>query len=223
MRASLPAPRCCAGRTTHGHLPNTTDRNCFQQGNIFQRYEYWNFGDYWGTGQDSHHRLDALAADLPAHHRLSRASARYDVMLLDSNYCGIDTAYVTINIVPPPSVTLTVDPDTICAGETAFFDETTTGGANYFQWDFGTGNGFQWTGAGDQAHTYNTPGTYNVSYTASIQGATAGCADTATVTVVVLPSPTAEFDLDQDAACDSITVAITNTSVNAVALPLGLR
>ncbi|MFT5247069.1 MAG: hypothetical protein ACJAV7_003055, partial [Flavobacteriales bacterium] len=34
-------------------LTNTTQRNCLFQGNIYQRYEYWNFGDYWGEGTDS--------------------------------------------------------------------------------------------------------------------------------------------------------------------------
>jgi len=34
-------------------LDNTTNRNCFAQGNIAQRYEYWNLGDYWGMGSDS--------------------------------------------------------------------------------------------------------------------------------------------------------------------------
>lgn len=194
---------------------NTTDRNCFQQGNIFQRYEYWNFGDYWGTGQDSIIDWSPWPPTFPR--TISYPGiGTYEVMLLDSNYCGIDTAYVQITIVPPPSVTLTVTPDTICAGETAFFDQTTNGGANYFQWDFDEGNGFQWTGAGDQAHTYNTPGTYVVSYTASIQGATQGCTDTASVQLVVLPRPTADFTLDQDAACDSITVAITDASISAV-------
>ncbi|MCB0787884.1 MAG: PKD domain-containing protein, partial [Flavobacteriales bacterium] len=61
-----------------------------------------------------------------------------------------------------------------------------------------------------------TPGVYMASYAASIQGATAGCADTASVQVVVLPSPTAQFVLSDDAACDSLTVAFTNTSINAV-------
>nr|MCU0318630.1 PKD domain-containing protein [Flavobacteriales bacterium] len=195
---------------------NTTDRNCFQQGNIFQRYEYWNFGDYWGTGQDSIIDWTPWPPTFPRTIAYPGIGT-YEVTLLDSNYCGIDTATVIIEIVPPPSVTLTVSPDTICAGETAFFNETTTGGANYFQWDFGTGNGFQWTGAGDQAHTYNTPGVYTVRYTASIQGATAGCADTASVQVVVLPRPTAAFTMDQDAACDSITVAFTNNSIGAIA------
>lgn len=32
---------------------NVSIRNCINQGNINQRYEYWNFGDYWGAGHDS--------------------------------------------------------------------------------------------------------------------------------------------------------------------------
>ena len=191
---------------------NTTDRNCLQQGNIYQRFEYWNFGDYWGTGQDSIIDWSPWPPTFPR--TLSYPGiGTYEVMLLDSNYCGIDTAYVQITIVPPPSVTLSLSPDTICAGATAYFNETTTGGANFFQWNFGTGGGYQVTGPGDQARVYGTPGTYQISYTASIQGATAGCADTATVQLVVLPSPTAQFTLVPDAACDSLTTTITNTSI----------
>lgn len=194
---------------------NVTDRNCLQQGNIYQRFEYWNFGDYWGQGHDS---IINWAPWPPTFPRTIQypGIGTYEVMLLDSNYCGIDTAYVQITIVPPPNVSLSATPDTVCAGGTIAFDQTTGGGANFFEWDFGTGAGFQWTGAGDQSHTYGTPGTFVVSYAASIQGATAGCADTASVTVVVLPSPTADFTVDQDAACDSLTVTFTNTSVNAV-------
>lgn len=194
---------------------NTTERNCLNQGNIFQRYEYWNFGDYWGQGQDSIIDWNPWPPTFPRVISYPGIGT-YEVMLLDSNYCGIDTAFIQIQIVPPPSVSLLVDPDTICAGETADFDQTTNGGANYFEWDFGTGSGFQWSGAGDQSHTYNAPGTYTVSYAASIQGATAGCADTATVVLEVLPRPTADFTLDQDAACDSITVTITDQSISAV-------
>ena len=194
---------------------NTTDRNCLNQGNIFQRFEYWNFGDYWGAGQDSIIDWNPWPPTFPRVIQYPGIGT-YEVMLLDSNYCGIDTAYIQVQIVPPPSVTLAVTPDTICVDETAVFDQATTGGANYFEWNFGAGAGFQWTGAGDQAHTYSTAGTYTVSYAASIQGATAGCTDTASVTVVVLPRPTADFVLDQDAACDSITVAITDQSISAV-------
>ena len=194
---------------------NTTNRNCLTQGNIFQRYEYWNFGDYWGAGHDSIIDWTPWPPTFP-HTIAYPAIGTYEVMMLDSNYCGIDTAYVTINIVPPPSVSLTANPTPVCAGEPVNFNETTNGGANYFEWDFDDGNGFNWTSAGDQSHTFNTQGTYDVQYAASIQGATAGCADTAVVTVTVLPSPTAQFSLDQHAACTSLTTDPTNTSINAV-------
>ncbi len=194
---------------------NVTMRNCLQQGNIFQRYEYWNFGDYWGTGQDSIIDWTPWPPTFPRTIAYP-AIGTYEVMMLDSNYCGIDTAYVTINIVPPPTVALSATPTTICAGETVNFTQTTAGGANYFQWNFGTGNGFQWTAAGNQSFTYAQPGIYTVYYTASIQGATAGCSDTASVVITVLPRPTAGFNLDSAAACEQITVAIENTSISAV-------
>ena len=194
---------------------NTTIRNCLTQGNIYQRFEYWNFGNYWGLGQDSIIPWTPWPPTFP-HTIAYPGIGTYTVMLLDSNYCGIDTAYVTINIVPPPDVTLVVNPDTICAGETVFFNQTTNGGANYYEWNYGEGAGFQWTGPGDQAHTYSTPGTYVASYAASIQGATAGCADTASVIIVVLPSPTAQFSLSGNAACDSLTTSFTNTSISAI-------
>lgn len=191
---------------------NTSLRNCLNQGNIYQRYEYWNFGDYWGTGQDSIIDWTPWPPTFP-HTIAYPGIGTYEVMLQDSNYCGIDTVRLQITIVPPPTVTLSAV-DTVCAGETVTFNQTTNGGANYFQWDFG--NGFGWTASGDQTHTFNTPGTFTISYTASIQGATAGCADTASVQLVVLPSPTAAFAVDNDAACNSLTVAFTNNNVGAV-------
>lgn len=194
---------------------NTTDRNCLMQGNIYQRYEHWNFGDYWGAGQDSIIDWSPWPPTFPRTISYPGIGS-YQVTMLDSNYCGIDTAQVTINIVPPPQVTLAANPTTVCAGESVIFDETTTGGANTYSWNYGDGSGWQVTGAGDQAHTYNTAGTYIAQYAASIQGATSGCADTASIQITVLPSPTAQFTLDQDAACNSLTTDPTNTSLNAV-------
>ncbi|MCI1751486.1 MAG: PKD domain-containing protein [Flavobacteriales bacterium] len=194
---------------------NTTDRNCLSQGNIYQRFEYWNYGDYWGTGHDSIVDWTPWPPTFP-HTIAYPGIGSYDVMMLDSNYCGVDTAFITINIVPPPSVTLNANPTTICPGYPVQFTQTNTGGANYFEWDFAEGNGFENTSSGDQSHTFNTAGTYNVNFAASIQGSTAGCADTAMATVTVLPSPTAQFTLDHDAACSSITVDVTNNTLNSV-------
>lgn len=194
---------------------NTTNRNCLLQGNIYQRYEYWNFGDYWGAGHDSIINWTPWPPTFP-HTIAYPAIGSYQVMMLDSNYCGVDTAWVTINIVPPPTVSLMASPNPVCAGDPVNFNETTSGGANYFEWNFDDGTGFHWSNAGDQTHTFNAQGVYNVQYAASIQGATAGCADTAMVAITVLPSPTAAFTLDQHAACTSLTTDPTNNSVNAV-------
>jgi gliding motility-associated-like protein len=195
---------------------NTTERNCLQQGNIFQRQERWNFGDHWGTGQDSIIGWTAWPPSFPRTLDFPGIGT-YTVQLMDSNYCGIDSTEVTITIVPPPDVELAVTPALFCAGETAFFTATMAGGANVHSWNFGTGGGWQSAGPGGQPHTFATPGTFTVRYAASILGATAGCADTASVTVTVLPSPTAQFTLDQDAACNLLVTDPTNTSLNGVA------
>ncbi|MBL7965066.1 MAG: PKD domain-containing protein [Flavobacteriales bacterium] len=193
---------------------NTTLRNCLQQGNIYQRFEYWNFGDYWGTGQDSIIDWTPWPPTFPRTIAYPGIGT-YTAMLLDSNYCGIDTAYVTITIVPPPAVTLTATPNPVCAGGTIVFQQTTTGGANFFEWDFGQGAGWQTTGPGNQSRVYNTPGTYTIRYRASIAGATPGCVSMATVTITVLPSPVAQFTVSPVAACNSLTAAFTNTSTGA--------
>jgi gliding motility-associated-like protein len=194
---------------------NTTDRNCLNQGNIYQRFEHWNFGDYWGAGQDSIIDWSPWPPTFPRTISYPGIGS-YDVTMLDSNYCGIDTATITINIVPPPSVSLVAMPAIICAGETIFFNQTTTGGANNHSWNFGDGGGWNTTGGGDHAHTYNTAGVFTVSYAASIMGASMGCSDTASVQVTVLPSPTAQFTLDNDAACTTLVTDPTNTSQNAI-------
>jgi gliding motility-associated-like protein len=194
---------------------NTTDRNCLAQGNIYQRYEYWNFGNYWGTGQDSIINWTPWPPTFP--HTISYPGiGSYDVMMLDSNYCGVDTAWITVNIVPPPSVTLAATPDTICEGHQVQFTQTNTGGANHFEWNFDEGNGYQPRPGGNQNHVFNAPGTYNVGFTASILGPSPGCADTAMATVTVLPGPNSQFTLDQDAACTSLLVDATNLSTGAV-------
>jgi len=194
---------------------NVSIRNCINQGNIHQRYEYWNFGDYWGVGQDS--IVDWTAwPPAPVHTIAYPGIGTYDVMLLDSNFCGIDTAFITIEIVPPPTVQLVGTPDTVCVGELVFLDQTTNGGANAYQWNFGDGAGWQNTSIGDQYYAYATPGVYTASYQANIAGATMGCADTASTTVVVIPAPTASFTLSDSIACEPLSVTFTDNSIDAI-------
>ena len=187
---------------------NTTNRNCYVQGNVSQRFEYWNLGDYWGLGYDS--IIDwrvwppslNVDVDFPG-------TGIYEVMLIDSSYCGLDSATISINIVEPPVAGLSADSDSICAGESVLFHNLTTGTANNYIWDFGDGNPWTQTWSGNMLRTFNTGGLYEVLLIPQIANA---CTDTARVSVFVSDSPTANFSLNNNIGCDSLTVQISNLS-----------
>lgn len=187
---------------------NTTERNCLFQGNIFQRQEYWDFGDYWGTGQDSIIDWTPWPPTFPKTIAYPGIGS-YEIMMIDSNYCGQDTAVITVHIVEPAEAAFTASEDTICAGQSVVFVNQSSPNANSFSWHFGT-NPWINTGSGNITRTYNTPGTYLVQLVATIDGAAGSCADTATYPIVVLPAPTPIINVDNPAACDELTVQFSS-------------
>lgn len=194
---------------------NTTERNCLFQGNIYQRYEYWNFGDYWGEGQDSIIDWTPWPPTFP--HTLAYPGiGTYSVTLLDSNFCGIDTVSISIQIVPPPQAGIAANPDTVCIGDPITFIQQATGNANSYSWNFGNGTGWMNTGSGNITFVYGQPGTYTVQNAVGISGAVGSCSDTASVTVVVLPSPIVNIVPDNEEGCDQLTVDYSQTSANGV-------
>lgn len=195
-------------------LTNTTERNCLFQGNIFQRYEYWNFGDYWGEGTDSIVDWTPWPPTFP-YTIAYPGIGTYEVQLLDSNYCGIDTATIQINIVPPPTAGITQSEDTICVGEPITFFQEATGGADTYSWNFDDGIGWLPTGGGNITYVFNQPGDYNVCSAVSIQSSSGACADTACVPVTVLASPVANLIADVLTGCDSLTVDYSDASTGA--------
>ncbi len=193
---------------------NNTNRNCLAQGNTFQRQEYWNFGDYWGLGYDSIVDWTPWPPTFP--YTIDYPGiGTYDVMLIDSNYCGVDTAIITVQIVPPPTADFTLNDDTICLNENAVTVNASTGGANAYQWNWGDGSGWQATGGGNQTHSYVAPGDYIISLVAGIGGAQ-GCTDTISLPIHVLPIPTANFVLNNNNGCDTLTVGFTDASTDAI-------
>ena len=85
----------------------------------------------------------------------------YTVFISDG--CSpIDSAMVTVTVNPPPVVTFTGTPLTGCAPVTTTFTNTTAGGTNCL-WDFGDNTTS--TNCGPVAHTYPTPGCYDVTLT----------------------------------------------------------
>jgi gliding motility-associated-like protein len=198
------------------HFDNATALNCQALGNNAQRYEYWNFGDYWGLGHDSIVGWQPFNPPLrPGYTIAYPGIGSYNVMLIDSSFCGRDTAMVTVNIVPPPTAAFTANNDTICQGQSVTFTNLSTGGGNSWSWNYG---GATWTttGSGPQTHTFNSPGSYTIKLAANITGGTASCTDTASMVIFVKPSPQAVFTVNNPSSCDTGTVSFTNNSVNAI-------
>lgn len=196
---------------------NGSMMNCLPQGNTQQRYALWNFGDYWGLGYDSiigWRRSVTPIQDPPAPISIGFPGVgTYVVNMIDSNMCGQEPTSIVIQIVNPPQADFSMSDDTICAGEQVTFTNLTTGGANRFRWNFGTGGGFVNAGAGNPVRTYNNPGTFTITLAVGINGS--NCNDTVSLDLVVLPAPTADIALDNQSGCDSLRVTFTDNSTGA--------
>lgn len=141
---------------------------------------------------------------------------RFTVYMLDSNFCGIDPALVTVEIIGPPVAQAEVYDPVICAGETGRFKNTSTGNADIYYWDFGDGSAIYSTGTTqDVSRRYKSPGTYTVKLIAAVSG-TDLCRDTTEQKIEVLPSSVSEFSVDKTSGCSPETFRITENSSNAV-------
>ncbi len=194
---------------------NSTNRNCLPQGNTSQRYELWNFGNYWGKGTDSIRGWNPWPPATP--NTISfPAIGQYSVMLLDSNMCGVDAAVINVNIVNAPVAALQVPTVNICQNSPATFTNSSSSGYQY-RWNFGAGGGFSTFNGATRTFTYNTPGTYTVELVALIPGAGGACSDTARGIIQVLPSPSPAFSLSPSSGCGSLTANFTDLSTGASA------
>jgi PKD repeat protein len=196
---------------------NATLKNCLPEGNVQQRYEYWNLGDYWGLGYDS--IIPWIPFDPPAqpgHTIAFPGIGSYTIMMVDSNMCGQDTGYITVTIIPPPAAGLSIINDSACVGETVTFNNNSGAGSNIFYWDFGDGNGFNnyW---GNPSFSFNDTGNTVVTMIAGITGTSGVCQDTTQTNIYIKPSPVASFGLDANQACDSLTVNISDSTSGAIA------
>ncbi len=136
------------------------------------------------------------------------------IVTVNDGGCSIsisDTATVTVN---PLAVIFMTSPDT--AGCEDFFAQF-TGLSNIagttFSWNFGDGSGSA-TGT-NVNHVYPTPGSYNVTLTATTPS---GCVSSATNTsfIDVFPGPTAGFSFSPNpATASSPLVAFTDQSTGA--------
>ncbi len=207
----------CFPSTTF-HFDNTTNLNCYALGNNQQRYEYWDFGDYWGLGHDSIINWQPFNPPGRAGYDLTYPGlGTYSVLLKDSSFCGMTQKTISVQITTPPTAALSLSKDTVCEGQSITAANLSTGGANQFIWNFGDGSGNIIVGnTASQTKTYNTAGTYTISLTANVAGAS-GCTSTASKQVVVKPKPGAGFNLGANNFCDTGTETFVNTSSGAIA------
>ncbi|MCB0568387.1 MAG: PKD domain-containing protein [Phaeodactylibacter sp.] len=132
------------------------------------------------------------------------ATVDYTITLIATNSCGADTL----------SQVLTIEPEIVraffntsntqgCAPFSVNFTNYSTPGTNV-SWDFGDGN---IAAEPDPAHTFETPGVYDVI----LYAANACADDTAWIAIEVLPSPEVDFDFGAN-LCAGQAIQFNNTS-----------
>lgn len=193
---------------------NTTKRNCLTFGNITQRYEKWNFGNYWGYGHDSIVDWRAWPPTAPISIAYP-AIGTYTAMLLDSSLCGIVTKTISVSIINKPTSLISVTSNSVCQGIPITFTNSSTPGHSY-NWNFDKGAGVQTLPYGNQTQTYFTPGSYTVSLVTYIAGSNAYCSDTSKVNLSVKPKPVSNFSFSPVHGCDNSSVTFTDLSTGTI-------
>ena len=138
----------------------------------------------------------------------------FHVKLKATNSCGSDSITYLI-IAAPNTIVLNFSFNGTsqygCAPHSMAFYNNSTGGGS-FLWNFGDGTTVTTVNNTDTVpHTYNLPGVYTVTVTA-----TNNCSDTSsTNTITVYPKPTPAFTANNYTLCVGQQVAFNNTSTGA--------
>lgn len=196
---------------------NQTERNCVlpEEGNTFQRFERWIFHDFFGPGMDS--IIDWRPwPPSPPRTIAYPGPGTYDVTLQVRNYCGDASITRSITIIDEPEALFSLSKDTICVGELLDMTKLTGAPANRFRYTTGANNWANFGNGNSRSFSYDTPGTYQVGFAIDIANSSPACKDTTYLPIVVLPDPIAKFDINDSIACGSLTVSITDKSVDAI-------
>lgn len=136
------------------------------------------------------------------------ADGTYNVEQVVTNIYGcMDSITSTVTVLPIPQAGFTNN--TVCAGATVQFNDTTTGTPNYWEWDFGDGSPVDLNQ--NPIHSYTLGGTYNITL---IAGNSAGCYDTLATTIDVYTVPVPDFGYDT--VCFLNVTNFTDLSTDAV-------
>jgi gliding motility-associated-like protein len=119
------------------------------------------------------------------------AGIYYDSLLTTT---GCDSIFMlNLSETLPPTVSITANPDTICAGSSSILS---AGGANSYVWS-----------TTDTTTSITVNPTNTTLY--SVIGTNNGCSDTTTITIIVKPLPTITITANPPAVCQGSNVVLT--------------
>lgn len=191
---TVATPLCDSTRTIT--FQNTSQLNC----ETGQRLWFWDFGDGTNTGWIT--SQGAQVHTFPTF-------GTYTVMLIDSNFCGADTTFETIVVNRRPLVGFTLNPKQGCAPLNVTYTDTSLGLGITRVWNFGAGSGITNRTDSTNTVTFNNPGTFVVTLTATNVCASRSAVDT----VKVFAKPTVRIRNGPD-GCAPFTRTFIDSTIN---------
>ena len=157
----------------------------------------WNFGDgNTGFGNIISHVFDTAGT--------------FTVWQYVDNYCGFDSISQTIQVLPQPDLSFTMD-SVNCGNEPVQFSNTSDSLLGVV-WNYGDGSPWD-SSAFTPSHSYFSPGTYNVTMIGV--AASTGCRDTLTLPANVVSYPYSSFVFNNNDGCAPFTLELQSTSTGA--------
>jgi PKD repeat protein len=164
----------------------------------------WDFGDP-ASGSDNFSNEEN-----PTH--WYKAAGNYTVTLTVTGPGGTATKtrsdFITVKASPKADFTSTTEEG--CTSTTVYFKDLSTGGPNWWRWDFGDGVRVY---EQNPSHTYAAPGTYAVKL--KVMNDCGRDSVTKEITITVGTAPTAAFTSDITSGCTGSTVTFTDQSLLA--------
>lgn len=133
----------------------------------------------------------------------------YDVRLIVTDNCGIDTIFSTITVSNPPTVVFSLSNDTICQGQSIVATNLTPG-LSSTNWNFGDNNT---SNLNSTNHIYSGFGTYSITLTGT--DASSNCSASSNKIIIVNQKATASIAASSTEGCFPLLVNFTNNSSNS--------
>ena len=100
-----------------------------------------------------------------------------------------------------------IAPSTGCVGTPIVFQDNSTAGANYWDWNFG---GLATSNNQNPSFTFNAPGVYTIQL--SSQNTNSGCSGNTSTQITIEPTPVPSFTASPTSDCAPAQITFTNTS-----------